>query len=42
MDLYTRQTLKTLGQHMSSVSVQVNQYRSDVTLVSEEVRVSAR
>lgn len=26
MDLYTRQTLKTLGQHMSSVSVQVHQY----------------
>ncbi|XP_073679736.1 uncharacterized protein sycp2 [Garra rufa] len=26
MDLYTRQTLKTLQQHMSSVSVQVHQY----------------
>ncbi|XP_026055194.1 synaptonemal complex protein 2 isoform X1 [Carassius auratus] len=26
MDLYTGQTLKTIGQHMSSVSVQVHQY----------------
>ncbi|XP_077070162.1 synaptonemal complex protein 2 isoform X2 [Siphateles boraxobius] len=28
MDLYTRQSLKTLQQHMSSVSVQVHQYSS--------------
>ncbi|XP_016308690.1 uncharacterized protein LOC107663054 [Sinocyclocheilus anshuiensis] len=32
MDLYTRQTLKTLQQHMSSVSVQVHQYSSSQRL----------
>lgn len=41
MDIYTGQALKTLGQHMSSVSVQVHQYRSDMTLDPKEVRISA-
>lgn len=42
MDLYTGQSLKTLQQHMSSVSVQVHKYRSDMTLDLKEILPSNR